>query len=314
MPLSVVPFQRVAVDLVGPLIPSSERGHRFILVVVDFATRYPEAVPLRHIDTTTVAEALWSIWTRVGVPERILTDRGSQFTSEQMREVNRLLSIHGHTTTPYHAQCNGAVERFNGTLKTMIRRLCSDQPREWDRFLSTLLFAYREVPYASSGFSPFELLYGRTVRGPLQILRQLWLDEEEKRETITTAQYVVDLRNRIADACERAQENLDVEAFRQRQINDRSAASRSFAAGDKVLLLRPKKENKLELTWQGPYEDLERVGACAYRIQMGRKLKLFHANLLREYVDRQSEEILVVVTEAGDMQEVEETSSIPVVP
>jgi len=314
MPLSVVPFQRVAVDLVGPLIPASARGHRYTLVLIDIATRYPEAVPLHRIDTSTVAEALWQIWTRVGVPERMLTDRGTQFTSEQM-EVNRLLSIHGHTTTPYHAQCNGAVERFNGTLKTMIKRLCSDQPTEWDRYLPAVLFAYREVPHSSSGFSPFELLYGRTVRGPLQILRQLWLDEEAKGDIVTTAGYVVDLRNRIADSCERAQENLDVEAFRQRQIKDRSSEARTFAAGDKVLLLRPKKENKLELMWQGPYEVVERLGACDYRIKMGQKTKLFHANLLRRYIQRREEEpvVGVVVTEEGG-DDVILKGDVPVVP
>ena len=129
LPLMDLPFQRVAVDLVGPMIPASDRGNRFILVMVDYATRYPEAVPLRSIDTEHVAEALWEMWSRLGIPQEVLSDRGTQFTSEAMKEVHRLLAIKGTTTTPYHAQCNGLVERFNATLKAMLRKLCLEKPR-----------------------------------------------------------------------------------------------------------------------------------------------------------------------------------------
>ena len=74
LPLVSLPFERVAVDLVGPLNPASERGHRYILVMVDYATRYPEAVPLKSIDTQHVAEALWEMWTRLGIPGTVLSD------------------------------------------------------------------------------------------------------------------------------------------------------------------------------------------------------------------------------------------------
>ncbi|XP_070206184.1 uncharacterized protein [Littorina saxatilis] len=166
MPLIDTPFERVAIDLVGPIIPASESGNRYILVFVDYATRYPEAIPLKSIEAVKVAEAMWAVWTRVGIPSEILTDRGTQFMSEVMKEVERLLAIKGLATTPYHAQGNGLVERYNGTLKTMLRKLAQEKPKQWDRYIPALLFAYREVPQESLGFSPFELLYGRTVRGP----------------------------------------------------------------------------------------------------------------------------------------------------
>lgn len=88
-----------------------------------------------------------------------------------MDEIRRLLSIKHLPTTPYHAMGNGLVKRFNGSLKSMVKRMCMDQPNLWDRYLPAVLFAYREAPQASMGFSPFELLYGRTIRGPLSILR-----------------------------------------------------------------------------------------------------------------------------------------------
>ncbi|KAL8595827.1 hypothetical protein ACOMHN_012245 [Nucella lapillus] len=133
MPIVKEPFQKVGVDIIGPMIPRAASGNRYVLVMVDFATRYPEAVPLKGIDAESVAEALFNMWTRTGIPEQVLTDRGTQFLSGVMQEVYRLLAIKGQQTTPYHAQCNGLVERFNGTLKSMLRKLTHEQPEEWDR-------------------------------------------------------------------------------------------------------------------------------------------------------------------------------------
>ena len=166
-------FRIVAVDLVVPISPPSEKKHRYILILVDYATRYPEAVPLKNIDAETVAEALLDMDSRLGIPQEVLSDLGTQFVSKCMEEVSRLLYIKRLTTTRYHPICNGLIERFNGTLKKMLRRLCNDQPRQWHRFVDPLLFAYREAPQEATGFSPFELLYGRIVRGPVHILMKL---------------------------------------------------------------------------------------------------------------------------------------------
>ena len=125
-----VPFKRVAVDLVGPIFPPSNAGHRYILTFIDYANRYPEAIPLKNISTESVAEALVGIYSRVGVPEEVLSDLGTQFISDCMKEVSRLLSIRHLTTTPYYPICNGLVEKFNATLKTMLRRLCTEKPRQ----------------------------------------------------------------------------------------------------------------------------------------------------------------------------------------
>ena len=94
-PIIETPIARVAVDLVGPL-PTSNNGFRYIFTLVDFATRYPEAIPLKRIETVDVAEAMVAIFSRVGVPREVLSDRGSQFTSEMMAEVSRLLSVDLH--------------------------------------------------------------------------------------------------------------------------------------------------------------------------------------------------------------------------
>jgi len=94
------PFKNVAVDLVGEMFPVSSQGYRYILTVVDYPTRYFEAVALKSISTVAVAEALVSIFSRVGIPEKILSVQETQFTSRVMKKVGRLLSVKQLTTVP----------------------------------------------------------------------------------------------------------------------------------------------------------------------------------------------------------------------
>ena len=136
-------------DIVGPL-PKSHSGKRFVLVVCDYATRYPEAVALRSIDAEHIAEALVQIFSRVGVPEEILTDQGTHFMSQLLAEVYKLLRMKSIRTSPYHPQTDGLVERFNKTLKAMLRKTAISEGKDWDKLIPYVLFAYREVPHAST--------------------------------------------------------------------------------------------------------------------------------------------------------------------
>ena len=228
MPLIDSPFVRVAIDLIDPIHPPTDDGHRFILTVVDYPTRYPEATPLKKIDTERVAEALVEIYSRVGVPREVLSDQGKQFTSDLMKEVSRILSIKQLTTTPVHPACYGLVERFNGTLKSMLRQLCDERPKQWNRYIPALLFAYRDTMQDTTGFSPFQLLYGRWVRGPLLILRELWTKEVEDDEVKTTYQHVVDLRARLEDTCKLAQEAVQKNSAKYKSYADSKAKVMKF--------------------------------------------------------------------------------------
>ena len=123
MPLIDRPFRRVAVDLVGPILPASEKGHRYILTLVDYTTRYPEAVPLENIETEIVAEALLDMYSRLGITEDVLSDLCTQFVSKCVEEVSRMRSIKRLIPTSYYPIFNELVEHFNGTLKKMLRYL-----------------------------------------------------------------------------------------------------------------------------------------------------------------------------------------------
>lgn len=129
MPRIDEPFKRVAIDLVGPISPPSDEKHQYILTLVDVATRYPEAIPLKKIDSVSIAEELFKVFSRMGIPQEILSDQGSQFTSQLMGEVFRLLGVKGITTSPYHAQANGVCERFRGTLKPILKKVIQKEPK-----------------------------------------------------------------------------------------------------------------------------------------------------------------------------------------
>ena len=125
--------------------------------------RYPEAIPLKKFTADAVAEELITLFARYGVPKEILTDQGSNFTSQLLQVLYKLLGVKLIKTMPHHPQADGLVERFNKTLKDLLRRIIQGEGREWEKYLPYVLFAYREVPQESTGFSPFELIFGRDV-------------------------------------------------------------------------------------------------------------------------------------------------------
>lgn len=154
LPIMDQPFQRIAMDFVGPL-PRTPRGHRFLLVIMDYATRFPEALPLRSLQAPGVAQALFPFFARVGLPEEILTDQGTSFRANLTKQFCKSLGIRQIFTSVYHPQTDGLVERFNQTFKGALKKVARDHPRQWDRYIDPLLFALRETPQASTGFSPF---------------------------------------------------------------------------------------------------------------------------------------------------------------
>ena len=108
-------------DIIGPL-PKSSRGHRYILVILDYATCYPEVVPLQTATGKTVALELLLLL----IAKEILNDQGTCFMSQVLREMCKLLQI------MYHPQTNGLVERFNQTLKEMLRKMIEEDGKDWD--------------------------------------------------------------------------------------------------------------------------------------------------------------------------------------
>ena len=210
-----------------------------------------------------------------------------------MKEVARILGVRQLYTTPYHPMVNGACERFNGTLKQMLRRMCQERPAYWDRYLPALLFSYREVPHESTGYSPFELMYDRTVRGRMSILKELWAEEIPEEEVKTTYQYVLDLKQRLEETCEVARNQLAKSSRRYKKYFDVKARERRFEVGDMALLLLPTTSNKLKMQWKGPFQIVWKVARHDYRLHVNGNEKTYHANLLKKYVSRSTPEPMV---------------------
>ncbi|XP_078797929.1 uncharacterized protein LOC144989406 [Oryzias latipes] len=285
LPVISTPFQRIAMDIVGPLEKSSQ-GHQYILVVCDYATRYPEAFPLRTITSSAIIHALTELFSRVGIPDEILTDQGTNFCSRLMQQFHRQLGIKSLRTTPYHPETDGLVERFNQTLKRMLRKFVSETGKDWHRWLPFLLFAYREVPQASTGFSPFELLYGRNVQGPLDLLSKAWEGSTSNQKETGVVQFILEMRERLARYQAEAEMNLKEAQRAQKTWYDQQARHRAFRPGQKVLLLLPSSTSKLLSKWQGPYTISQKMGPVTYEIHHPDKRKqyqTYHVNLLKEW-------------------------------
>ncbi len=129
-------------------------------------TRFPEAVPLRTIKNKGVLQALTKFFSTFGLPKVVQTDQGANFMSRLFKQVLSQLNIKHEVSSAYHTESQGALERFHQTLKSMSRTFCAQSEKEWDEGLPLLLFAVRETQQESLGFSPAELVFGHTVRGP----------------------------------------------------------------------------------------------------------------------------------------------------
>ena len=130
------------------------------------------------------------------------------------------------------------------------------------------MFAVRDTPQDSTGFTPFKLLYGRSVQTPMTILKELWTGEVAYQENVSTYQYVIDLRERIEETCALAKEQLSEIQKKNQKYYNRQARNRELQQGALVLLLLPTERNKLTLSWRGPFTVVGKVGNVDYKVEM----------------------------------------------
>ena len=282
-------FAHIIVDCVGPL-PRTKTGHQYILTIMCSATRYPEAIPLRNITAEKVSDCLTEFFTRYGLPKSIQTDRGSNFTSKLFSQVLKTLGVQHHMSTAYHPESQGALERFHQTMKTMLRTYCHEHQKDWDKGLPLVLFAAREAVQESLGFSPFELIFGHTVRGPLKLLQEAWMSETEPTGLL---KYIDKYKNRLFSTFDFVHKNLESAQKKMKTWYDKRARKRSFAPGDQVLLLLPAPGNPLNVKFFGPYEVEAKVSEVNYLLKTPdrkRKKRLCHINMIKPYFSRENNE------------------------
>lgn len=281
------PFSHVIVDCVGPL-PKSKKGMQYLLTIMCVSTRYVEAIPLRRITSANVVEVLVKFFTTVGLPRTIQTDQGSNFMSKIFKQVMDVLQVKHSISSAYHPESQGALERYHQTLKRMIKTYCLDTGKDWDQGIPLLLFAYRDTVQDSLGFSPFELVYGHEVRGPLKIFHETFLESSEESHILD---HVSAFRERLVNATKTAHENLKSAQEKMKSQFDKRAVSRSFEPGEEVLVLLPSEgDSCLSSKYVGPYRIDQKLSKVNYLVHTPdrRKLKrVCHVNMLKKYFDRE---------------------------
>ena len=287
IPLPVIsePFRRIAIDIVGPLPVCPKTNNRFILTIIDMATHYPEAIAIPDHTSQRVAQALVSHFSRFGFPEEILSDQGPDLVSELMQIFLNDFSITQIRASAYHPQTNGSCERFHRTMKNMIRSVVTEYNDAWDECLPWILFAYREIPVETLGFSPFELLFGRDPRGPLTLLKAQWKPSAIDKAKPNVIKFVLDLREKLKKCRDIAADNANQAREKSKVWYDRKALERTYEPGDLVLVCLPSKQHQLQARYCGPYRVVNRVGRVDYLISSLDKRKvqrICHVNMLKK--------------------------------
>ena len=161
------PFQILGMDVMD--LPKTELENQHVLVFQDFLTKLPLVFPIPDQKTSRIVKLfVEEVVLLFGVPEALLSDRGTNLLSHLMLDVCKALGTKKLNTTAYHPQCNGMVERFNCTLKSMLCKHSAQFGNQWDKYLSGLLWAYRNMPHESTHEKPSYLLFGIDCRSPVE--------------------------------------------------------------------------------------------------------------------------------------------------
>ena len=223
-------------DVSGPLT-RTKAGNKYVLVLMDYTSKWPEAYALRNVTTETVVKCLIDMTARVGIPEEVLMDNGSNFVSKTMREYCTTMGIEQIKTSPYHPQTDGMVKRFNATLKRLLHKLTQNPKVEWGECLPYVLWVYMGIVHKTTGFSPYQMLYGRPMRMPPDQMVRYWRGKEEQGQN-TKIEFVETLKTNMQVFRDLAYEKEIKEKESQKFYHDRKWVVRNFDMGY-VLVFRP---------------------------------------------------------------------------
>ena len=300
-PVIEQPFKRISIDITGPIRRKTQSGNVFILTVVDHATHFPEAYPIPDHCAKTIACCMMDYFSRYGIPEEILHDLGTEFTSELFQTFLHYFGVKQLKCSVAHPQTNSMVERFHGVLKKMLKAYVDQHDNEWDKALCFVLFAYREVPIAEYGYSPFELVYGRYVRGPLGVLYDAWWQDPEAGVTQTVVQFMLETREKVQSALDFVHDKQLVSQEKAKERYDENSRLQEFEPGDLVLALQNVDGKPLCTKFAGPYKIIRKVTPVDYLVEFSghrRSERLLHVNMLKKYVVR--EEFVLNIVDDDD--------------
>lgn len=217
-----------------------------ILVVTDHFTKMAHAFPCPNQSAKSVAKQLWNNFFCIyGFPKRIHSDQGANFESMLISELLSVAGVEKSHTTPYHPMGNGVVERFNRTLGNMIRALPIAAKRRWPSLLKSLTFAYNCTIHETTGYAPFQLMFGRTPRLPVDVVFGSVL-----RDSAVTDydEYVKVLLSDLKHAVTIASETAGKQLKRHTDLYNRKLKGAPVDVGDRVLLANKGERGKRKLS------------------------------------------------------------------
>ena len=253
----------IGLDFMGPF-PRSKKGHVYLLVIVDYFTKWVELFPLKDSKTHKVCQLLKDeIFTRWGVPKYMVSDRGPQFTSQILSELCKKWGVIQKLTTSYHPQTN-LTERVNRTLKTMMAAFVKDNHRDWDKWLPEFRFAINSAKHESTGHTPSELMMGRPLKGPLERLIQAPTPSQPPYTLLERQHHIGQaVRKRVGEA-----------QSRQARYYNAHRRDAQYPVGDLVWVrAHPQSKaseyfsSKLAPRWSGPAQVMKRLGPVNYRLK-----------------------------------------------
>lgn len=286
------PWTTVGIDLTGPL-PKTRRGNTFILVVVDYFTKWVELFPLANIKASTIARVfLDEVLCRFGFPVRIISDNGVQFLSNVFTNICQTLGIKHQPTPLYHPQSN-LSERVNRTIKPLLAALAHDDHTSWDTKLAQIAFALRTAPSDSTEQSPAFLMFGRHPRTGLDLCLPPPIPSDQPTTTTDLSNYRKRLLNDLLPAYMATREILDISHQRQASHYDQHRRSVQFQPGDLVwvtalsgITMGKWRGSKFSPRREGPYRVVDRLSSLTYSLVhpiTGKQLTSIHVGRLEPY-------------------------------
>lgn len=235
------PLELVCIDFLS--LEPDQSNTKDVLVITDHYTKYALAIPTPNQRARTVAKCLWDNFiVHYGFPERLLSDQGPDFESHTIRELCQLAGIKKVHTTPYHPRGN-PVERFNRTLLQMLGTLSQPDKLHWKDFVKPLVHAYNCTKNETTGFSPYELMFGRQPRLPIDLAFGLPVNSTK----LSHSQYVIDLKRRLQQSYQIATSIAQKNADRNKTRFDKRVVDSSLEVGDRVLVRNVKLRGKHKL-------------------------------------------------------------------
>jgi hypothetical protein len=201
---------------------------------MDHLTRFAQAIPTRNQTARTRAKALFdNFFVYYGFTEKLHSDQGQNFLSKVIKRLCRIAGIRRSRTTPYHPQSTGQVERFNQTLLQMLGTLTDDRKKDWKTAIPSLVHAYNATRHESTGYTPYQLMFGRPTRLAIDAFLGL------KRQHISGTSpfdYMQKLEQQLCDAYQRANDAAIRSGKRGKKYYDQKVKECKLISGDRVLV------------------------------------------------------------------------------